>query len=69
MDQLKQTVTIVWREMADMPLDEGTYLVAFDDGTVETYPVSYENIRTGIIRDGRIRGVLWAKLFNAPQKN
>jgi len=33
-----QTVTIDWRPVTQggMPRNEGTYLVAFDDGAVET---------------------------------
>jgi len=63
---IKQAVVIEWHDIAVMPKDEGTYLVAFDDGTVETYPIGYENIRTGIIQDGYTRGVLWALPIYAP---
>lgn len=66
MASVKQTVAIEWHDVAIMPQEEGTYLVAFDDGTVETYPIGYENIRTGIIQDGYTRGVLWALPIYAP---
>lgn len=67
MATIKQTVTIEWHDVAVMPQDEGTYLVAFDDGSVETYPIGYENIRSGVIQDGYCRGIFWAHSFKGPE--
>ena len=69
MATIKQTVTIEWHDVALMPQDEGTYLVAFDDGSVETYPIGSDNIQSGIIQDGYTRGVLWAHPIYAPIAN
>lgn len=66
MDSVKQTVTIHWQDMSVMPKEEGTYLVAFDDGTVETYPIGYNDIQTGVIQDGYCRGIFWAETFKGP---
>ena len=35
LEMMKQTVVIEWHDMNTMPSEEGTYLVAFDDGAVE----------------------------------
>ena len=43
-----------------MPREEGSYLVAFDDGAVETYPMSIRDITLGEIRDGYSIGLYWA---------
>ena len=67
MATLKQTVHIHWRDMSEMPEDEVTYLVAFDDGTVETYPIGYGDIEKGVIQDGFCRGVYWAHTFKGPE--
>lgn len=64
---MRQTITIEWNSMETMPKEEGTYLVAFDDGYVETYPMSEQDLRTGIIQDGYSRGVLWAFPIMAPK--
>lgn len=63
-----QTVTIDWRPvlMGSMPRNEGTYLVAFDDGAVETYPMSDQDIQRGEVRDGRAHGILWADSIPSP---
>jgi len=63
---IKQQITIEWHDLSVMPEEEGTYLVAFDDGSVETYPMSYDDIRTGIIQDGYARGILWAHKIYGP---
>lgn len=52
-----QTVTIAWHpvEVGSMPKSEGDYLVAFDDGAVETYPMSHQDIKRGEVRDKVLR--------------
>ncbi len=64
---MKQKVTIRWYEMALPPDEEGTYLVAFDDGTVETYPMSEKDIQTATVTDGYSKGIYWAYTFKGPQ--
>lgn len=63
-----QTVTIDWQPVVQgsMPRHEGTYLVAFDDGAVETYPMSDQDIKRGIITDGSSHGLLWAQGLPSP---
>lgn len=63
-----QTVVIDWKpiEVGSMPREAGTYLVAFDDGAVETYPLTDADIHAGIVRDGYTIGVLWAYLIPTP---
>jgi len=53
--------------MALPPDEEGTYLVAFDDGTVETYPMSERDIQTATVTDGYSKGIYWAYTFKGPQ--
>ncbi len=67
LEMMKQTVVIEWHDMKTMPSEEGTYLVAFDDGAVETYPMSERDLKTGNIQDGYSRGVLWALPLTAPK--
>ena len=66
-----QTVTIDWRpvEQGSMPRHEGNYLVAFDDGAVETYPMSDQDIKRGEVRDGQTHGLLWAEGIPSPLDN
>ena len=58
-----QTITIHWKpvDINEMPSDEGTYLVAFDDGTVESYPMSQGDLICGEIRAGGARGIYGAE--------
>ena len=65
-DQVTQKVTIYWQTLDKMPKTEGTYLVAFSDGTVETYPVSERDIKSGVIRDGYVSGIYWADNIEGP---
>ena len=69
MTTLRQMVVIEWYSIADgMPETEGTYLVAFTDGTVETYPIEQDQINAGDIRDGNIHGVWWARCLSYPDE-
>jgi hypothetical protein len=43
-----------------MPSEADTVLVAFSDGSVESYPISDEDIDVGVIRCGREVGQYWA---------
>ena len=63
-----QTVTIDWRPVIQggMPRNEGTYLVAFDDGAVETYPMSHQDIKRGVVTDGQAHGLYWAEGIPSP---
>ena len=63
-----QTVTIDWRpvEQGNMPRYEGNYPVAFDDGAVETYPMSDQDIKRGEVRDGQTHGLYWAEGIPSP---
>jgi hypothetical protein len=65
---MKQAVNIYWNliEAGGMPNESGTYLVAFDDGTVESYPMEDDDIVTGQIRAGRTRGVYWSEPIPHP---
>lgn len=63
-----QSVEIEWHrvERDNMPREEGTYLVVFDDGAVETYPMSQRDIKTADIRDGYSKALLWAECIKSP---
>ena len=58
-----QTVHIKWHPITfgTMPEEEGTYLVAWSDGTVESYPMDHRDITDGEIKSGGIVGVYWAE--------
>jgi len=43
-----------------MPSEADTVLVAFSDGSVESYPISDEDISLGVIRCGHEVGQYWA---------
>lgn len=60
---MNQTVTIDWFPVAygEMPREEGTYLVAFSDNTVESYPIEQRDIQDGEIRVGSVHGQYWAR--------
>jgi hypothetical protein len=49
-----------------MPEDEGTYLVAFSDGTVESFPMDRDDLLTGQIRAGAAKGEYWANPIPHP---
>lgn len=66
MSPLTQQVVIQWWSVETMPKEEGTYLVAFSDGSVETYPISERDIQTGVIQDGYTRGLFWAENITGP---
>jgi hypothetical protein len=66
MASIFQQVVIEWHSVEMMPKEEGTYLVAFSDGTVETYPISERDIQTGVIQDGYARGLFWAENITGP---
>jgi len=65
---MEQSVTICWYPVSvgDMPDCEGTYLVAFDDGSVESYPMDQDELISGSIRAGRTSGVYWAESIPHP---
>jgi hypothetical protein len=65
---MRQAVNIHWNliEAGGMPSEAGTYLVAFDDETVESYPMDDDDIVSGQIRAGRVRGVYWAESIPHP---
>jgi hypothetical protein len=58
-----QTVHIKWHPITfgTMPEEEGTYLVAWSDGTVESYPMDHRDITDGEIKSGGVVGVYWAE--------
>lgn len=59
---MRQIAVIEWRpiEIGGMPDDEGTYLVAFTDGTVESFPMDQDDLAHGQIQAGAARGIYWA---------
>lgn len=65
---MDQTVTIRWRPITfgEMPREAGTYLVAFSDGTVESYPMDDSDIGDGEIRAGAEKGLYWAHSIPHP---
>lgn len=65
---MKQTISIEWHpiQFGDMPDNEGTYLVAWSDGTVESYPFSPSELQDGEVKSGRTRGVYWAEPISHP---
>ena len=53
-----------------MPRQEGTYLIAFDDMTVETYPLTDADILDGEVRArGRSIGLYWATSLPHPDED
>ena len=66
---MEQTVTIKWNPVAfgEMPREAGTYLVAFSDGTVESYPMDDTDIGDGEIRVGAEKGQYWAYSIPHPE--
>ena len=66
--QMEQIVRLLWCPVApgEMPHDPGLYLVAFSDGTVETYPMRLGEINVGSIRSGNLSGEYWALNLEHP---
>ena len=60
---VKQIITIDWYPIAfgEMPDAEGTYFVAFSDGTVESYPMDHRDIKDGEVMCGQCVGEFWAQ--------
>lgn len=60
---MNQLVRIKWNpiEFGSMPEEEGTYLIAWNDGTVESYPMDHKDITDGEIKSGSVFGVYWAE--------
>lgn len=67
---MRQQVTIQWYpiEFGEMPDDEGTFLVAWSDGTVESYPMDSHDIATGEIKSGTAKGIYWAESIQHPDR-
>jgi hypothetical protein len=59
---MEQLVKIKWHHIDafTMPPVAGTYLVAWDDHTVESYPVCDKEIKAGKIRSGSATAQFWA---------
>jgi hypothetical protein len=66
--RMEQIVRLLWSPVAlgEMPHEPGLYLVAFSDGTVETYPMEPGEINTGVIRSGNLKGEYWALNIGHP---
>ena len=66
-----QVVTIEWRviEQGNMPAEEKTVLVAFDDMTVESWPLTATDIMDGEIRAGHSMGLYWADSIPHPEED
>ena len=65
---MRQIAVLEWEAImpGEMPEDEGTYLVAFSDGTVESFPMDTDDLLTGQIRAGAARGEYWANPIPHP---
>lgn len=65
-----QVVNIEWHpiEMGNMPQEEKTVLVAFDDMTVESWPLTATDIMDGEIRAGHSMGLYWADSIPHPDE-
>ena len=65
-----QVVNIKWHaiEVGNMPGEERTVLVAFDDMSVESWPLTVEDILDGEIRAGRSMGLYWADSIPHPDE-
>lgn len=62
-----QEIVIEWHPIETLPKKEGTYLIAFDDESVETYPISQADIDTGTIMAGYSKGLYWAYPLDPPE--
>lgn len=65
---MRQVAVINWKAICTggMPEKEGTYLVAFSDGTVESFPMDTDDLVAGQIRAGAARGEYWANPIPHP---
>ena len=65
-----QVVNIEWHpiEMGNMPQEEKTVLVAFDDMTVESWPLTTNDILDGEIRAGHSMWLYWADSIPHPDE-
>ena len=65
---MEQIVRLLWTPVGpgEMPHDPGLYLVAFSDGTVESYPIEPGEINAGVIRSGNLVGEYWALNIEHP---
>ena len=65
---MRQIAVIDWKAIGngEMPEEEGTYLVAFSDGTVESFPMDGDDLNSGQIRAGAARGEYWANPIPHP---
>ena len=52
-----------------MPKNERTVLVAFDDMTVESWPLTFSDIMDGEIRAGHSMGLYWADSIPHPDED
>jgi len=68
---MQQLVSIQWYPVAygEMPDVEGTYLVAFSDGSVESYPMDSKDIQDGEIHCGSAVGEWWADGLPHPERS
>lgn len=66
-----QVVGIQWYPVrpGNMPKNERTVLVAFDDMTVESWPLTYSDIMDGEIRAGHSMGLYWADSIPHPEED
>lgn len=66
-----QVVNIKWHviEAGNMPAEERTVLVAFDDMTVESWPLTADDIMDGEVRAGRSKGLYWAESIPHPDED
>lgn len=65
-----QVVTLEWHaiEQGNMPREEKTVLVAFDDMSVESWPLTASDIMDGEVRAGRSMGLYWADSIPHPDE-
>ena len=65
---MRQIAVLEWKAitLGEMPKDEGTYLVAFSDGAVESFPMDTDDLLSGQIRAGAARGEYWANPIPHP---
>lgn len=65
---MRQIAVIEWKniEPGGMPADVGTFLVAFNDGTVESYPIDSRDLEAGEIKAGAASGTYWANPIPHP---
>lgn len=68
---MRQSISVEWYpiEFGEMPSEQGTYLVAWDDGTVESYPMDERDINDGEVRAGSVKGLYWAESIPHPDQD